>query len=419
MKPSNYAFSALAIWIAGAALSGCGGLQPPIESPAAMQQRQSIVDRTALSPSYQVLYHFRGGSDGAYPFAGLTDVKGTLYGTTSEGGTYNLGTIFSVTTAGTKDLLYSFRGGSDGQSPSATLTNINGTLYGTTSGGGGSGCSHGCGTVFSVTTTGTEKVVYSFRGGSDGADPSANLVNVNGTLYGTTYQGGFRCRGSHGCGTVYRISTTGNEKLLYSFGGGSDGANPEAGLTNVDGLLYGTTNYGGSSGRCCGTVFSMTTTGKKKLVYSFKGFSSDGSTPIAGLIDAGGTLYGATNEGGAYNHGVVFSVTPSGTEKVLHSFGKGSDGAFPYAGLIDVNHILYGTTDSGGSGCGSTGCGTVFSITTTGTEKVLHSFRGGCDGVEPLASLIDVKGTLYGTTYSGRDTCHGRTVWGIVFALNP
>ena len=123
----------------------------------------------------------------------------------------------------------------------------------------------------------------------------------------------------------------------------------------------------------------------------------DGNEPAAGLIDVDGTLYGTTAWGGGYGHGAAFSITSSGTEKVLHSFGKGTDGYYPQAGLIDVGGTLYGTTEYGGSGSCSNdfyhGCGTVFSITTGGKEKVLHSFSdAGAQGSNPLAGLIDVGG---------------------------
>jgi uncharacterized repeat protein (TIGR03803 family) len=145
------------------------------------------------------------------------------------------------------------------------------------------------------------------------------------------------------------------------------------------------------------------------VVYNFGALAAaqDGAGPVAGLIDVDGVLYGTTAYGGTSNYGTVFSLSTTGSEHVLHSFGGGSDREHPSAGLIDVNGTLYGTTEWGGSGsncqtsAGFSGCGTVYSISTTGTEHVLHSFGGGSDGVNPRAGLIDVKGTLYGTTYNG------------------
>ena len=239
--------------------------------------------------------------------------------------------------------------------------------------------------------------------------PYASLINVSGTLYGTTYYGG-----THNAGTIFSISTAGSVHVLYSFGSRFDGANPVANLVNVGGKLYGTTLFGGRYGG--GTVFTVSTTGKEHRLHSFGSTSSDGHWPSAGLIEVKGTLYGTTEEGGAYAAGTVFSITTSGTEHVLHSFGSGSDGDVPSGGLIDVSGTLYrgtlyGTTFEGGA----SGDGTVFSITTDGTEQVLHSFGGGFDGEEPWASLIDVNGTLYGTTEAGGYPYND----GTVFALSP
>jgi uncharacterized repeat protein (TIGR03803 family) len=192
-------------------------------------------------------------------------------------------------------------------------------------------------------------------------------------------------------------------------------------LIDVGGALYGTTQDGGACpfGGSCGTVFSITPEGSEKVLHSF-GKGSDGAVPQAGLIDVAGTLYGTTvaggEYGGEYGYGTVFSITTSGTEKVLHSFGKGSDGKEPFAGLIDVNGTLYGTTSAGGAqdkaSCYSLSCGTVFSITPQGSEKVLHSFGKGSDGQFPRADLTYENGRLIGTTSNG-----GTYRYGTVFAL--
>ncbi|MGA2761171.1 MAG: choice-of-anchor tandem repeat GloVer-containing protein, partial [Candidatus Cybelea sp.] len=194
---------------------------------------------------------------------------------------------------------------------------------------------------------------------------------------------------------------------------------------DVKGTLYGTTPYGGSgscndhgSGSGCGTVFSVTTAGKETVVYNFKGAPGDGSNPLGGLLNVNGTLYGTTQLGGTNGKGTVFAVTPSGKETVFYSFKGGSgDGSYPLADLANVNGTLYGTTISGGVLCKRySGCGTVFSVTTAGTETVLHRFKGwrGGDGAWPYAGLLNVNGTLYGTTYLG-----GRNNGGTVFSLTP
>jgi uncharacterized repeat protein (TIGR03803 family) len=408
----------LTISLAAVSLVDCGGSQPPMSASGTMPEnltgaRSRIgADRVrAASSSYRVLYSFTGDPDGARPMASLIDVKGILYGTTFGGGKHRgccvgPGTVFSTTATGIEHArTFRYAGG---KNSFADLINVGGTLYGTTAFGARAGCEpSGCGTIFSAGTRGKLHVLHSFTGPpGDGAFSDAGLINVRNTLYGTTSAGG-----RHGFGTVFNITTGGTEQVLHSFGRRSDGKRPEAALVNVDGTLYGTTVSGGAYG--FGTVFSITPGGTEKVLHSF-GSGNDGADPSAALIDVNGTLYGTTKAGGANSGGgTVFSTTPGGKEKVLHTFGKGADGLNPYAGLVDVHGTLYGTTFYGGS----YGAGTVFSITTSGMEKLLYSFcsQNACaDGSNPSAGLIDVSGTLYGTTgYSG---AHGD---GTVFALTP
>jgi uncharacterized repeat protein (TIGR03803 family) len=347
-------------------VAGCGGLQSPISAPSAMTHASAMAPartivhhiRTA-SPSYRVLYSFhRSGNDGEIPYAGLIDVKGMLYGTTTSGGTYGDGAVFSISTAGTEHVLHSFGGLPDGALPYAGLIDAKGTLYGTTFRGGTYG-KYGYGTVFSISTAGTEHVLHNFGSGSDGVSPYAGLIDVKGRLYGTTRYGGTYDPSYGRNGTVFSISTAGREHVLHSFGGRPDGAYPDAGLIAAKGTFYGTTSTGGSG--CgsygCGTVFSINTTRKERVLHSFGG-DSDGARPHASLIDVKGTLYGTTGDGGRYGLGTVFSISAAGSEHVLHSFGSGSDGNRPYASLIDENGTLYGTTIAGGKH----GSGTVFAL---------------------------------------------------------
>ncbi len=420
-----------------ALLAGCGGSQRLISAPGAMPQPPAIAPaRTAAhrSPksSYQQLYRFGPQIEGTHPDSGLLDVNGTLYGTTRRGGV-KYGTIYSISASGVHKVLYRFHGGSDGRYPYSGLIDVNGALYGTTSGGGSSNA----GTVYSVSTSGAERVLYSFKGGSDGVDPLAGLLDVNGTLYGTTLQGGGSgCLSRLGCGTVFRLTRSGRETVLHSFTGGSDGASPVAELIDVKGVLYGTTHIGGSTGGYCGnvgcgTVYSITSRGRENVLYAFQG-RSDGNGPVSGLIDVNGVLYGTTEYGGRQTLvceveglcGTVYSISTTGTEKVIHRFADGTDGANPVADLIAVNGVLYGTTTAGGA----TGycwqpngnCGTVYSITTAGQERVLYRFAAGTDGWYPFAPLTNVNGTLYGTTEDGgsKDVCCGTFGWGTIYALS-
>jgi uncharacterized repeat protein (TIGR03803 family) len=287
--------------------------------------------------------------------------------------------------------------------------------------------------VFSITPSGHETVLHGFAGSPDGSQPRAALHNLNGSLYGTTTLGGSYCPSGFvaACGTVFSVTTTGKEKVLHSFGNGTDGKVSFADLIDVNGTLYGTTAGGGtnscaSDGGPCGTVFSITPGGAEKVLHNFAGSPSDGSGPQAGLTNVGGTLYGTTCRGGANGYGTVYKITTSGTESVLYSFaGPPSDGSCPVAGLTNVGSTLYGTTCNGGAnasstyyGCLSKGDGTVFKITISGTESVLHSFAGPpSDGLNPLGGLTNVGGTLYGTTFYGGDC--GRTGCGTVFSIVP
>lgn len=376
-----------------------------------------------------VLYSFLGKDDGAYPVAGLTaDKTGTLYGTTGSGAantcrSHRCGTVFALIPSGsgyTERVLYRFRGyPADGALPQAPMIlDKKGALYGTTAQGGAAKQ----GTVFRLTPSGStyiESVLYSFRNGTDGARPFSGLIaDKTGALYGTTNQGG----GASAFGTVFKLTPSGGgylESVLHAFRGGTDGANPVAGLTADDtGALYGTTIGGGSG---VGTVFKLTPSGRgysESVVYSFQN-KSDGATPSARLItDTTGALYGTTAAGGTNGYGTVFKIVPSGTgytESVLYSFQNGNDGASPFPGLVaDAAGALYGMTTVGGM----KGFGTVFKLAPSGSgygESVLYSFQSGSDGANPYATLIaDKTGALYGTTVSG-----GTSNKGIVFRLTP
>ncbi len=364
---------------------------------------------------YQLIYRFPGTPSGSAP-AGLADYNGTLYGTTTGGGTKTLGTVF-VRSGGSTRTLYSFQGGADGAQPEGSLVAIDGVLYGTTEDGG----SAGDGTVFSITPSGDEHVVYSFKGGTDGALPVlAGLAAFGGKLYGTTSAGGnsgCRGQGSVGCGTLFVVTTSGDERVLHRFAGKPDGANP-AGTPIVSGsAFYGTTSYGGRYDY--GAVFKFSGS-SERIVYSFKGYP-DGAEPYAGLTAAGGNFFGTTTAGGAFaDAGTIFELTPSGTEHVLYSFKGAPDGALPYAGLTLVGKTMYGTTMDGGSaepaciGRGIVGCGTVFDIDEAGRYARLYRFRGHADGAGPLTPLVSESNSLYGTTLGG-----GTHDNGTLFQIQP
>jgi uncharacterized repeat protein (TIGR03803 family) len=366
----------------------------------------------ARAENFSVLYTFTGAPDGGEPYVALINVGGTLYGTTRDGGAANMGAVFTITPAGVESVLYSFKGGIDGEMPQASLINVGGILYGTTTAGG----NNGCGTVFTVTPAGVETVLYAFKCSTknDGAGPRAGLINVGGTLYGTTFGGG-----SDNLGTVFKVTKAGNETVVHSFGAAGDGNYPIAGLINVGGRLYGTTFEGGVND--LGTVFTISPAGKESVLYAFQS-SNDANTPFAPLLDVGGTLYGTSEFGGgnlcekgSTSCGAVFTITPSGHEAVLYSFQGKPDGEYPIAGLINVNGTLYGTTLGGGAGrnCGAAGCGTIFKLTTAGVETIVQSLSPD-DGIFPVASLLKLGHLLYGTAYEGGDNGSGN---GTVFTV--
>ena len=393
---------------------------------AAMGSCIVTVTSGTQNSNYAVIYSFLGGTDGTDPWGGLIeDLQGNLYGTTSRGGASGYGTVFKVDTTGKETVLYSFTGGVDGGLPYASLVEDSlGNLYGTTFGGGVSGK----GTVFKLNSSGKETVLYSFTNGADGGEPLGQLVmDAEGNLYGTASGGGNpACYNAHdgdyGCGTVFKVDTSGNQTALYSFTGtAGDGANPFGALVlDAQGNLYGTTGFGGTSScsldgsNGCGTVFKVDSTGKGTVLHSFTGTGGDGEYPsYSGLVqDSQGNLYGGSG-GGTYGLGVVFKVDTTGKETVLYSFkGTSGDGIGPNAVVPDSQGNLYGTTAAGGA----SGQGTVFKLDSSGKETVLYSFTGaGGDGGDPSPSqLLLAQGNLYGTTSSG-----GASNFGTAFRLLP
>jgi uncharacterized repeat protein (TIGR03803 family) len=274
--------------------------------------------------------------------------------------------------------------------------------------------------VFKLAPDGTETVLYTFAGEANGYNPIGLAKDTTGNLYGTSFfTGNGGC-----CGLVFKVAPDGTETTFYAFRGGSDAGYPEARvIADSAGNLYGTTAGGGGTG-CnggCGTIFKLAPDGTETILYAFSG-GADGYDPEAPLkMDDAGNLYGTANGGGANGLGVVFKLTPSGVESVLHSFAGGSDGegTFFNGPYLDSAGNVYGaTTYGGGTGCGGNGCGTIYELAPDGTETILHAFSGGTDGGYPASDLIaDKAGTLYGTAEIGGKTEDG--CCGTVFKLTP
>jgi trimeric autotransporter adhesin len=358
------------------------------------------VTLTVTAQVESVLYAFTGSTDGGNPGAGLIQGSdGNFYGTTEVGGASGDGTVFKVTPAGVESVLYSFTGGADGATPTARLIQgSDGNFYGTTQFGGTSND----GTVFKVTPAGVETVLHTFTDGADAGLPLAGLIQgSDGNFYGTSLQGG-----ANDGGTVFKVTPAGVESVLYSFTSGADGGFPQAALIQgSDGNFYGTTQVGGASGN--GTVFKVTPAGIETVLYSFGG-GTDGNYPYAGLTQGtDGNFYGTTEQGGANDLGTIFKVTPAGVETVLWTFAYGTDGMHPYGTLIQgADGNFYGTTYQGGTNAE----GTIFEITPTGVETVLYSFGGlsQSDGRFPQGGLIQgADGNFYGTTLAGSPSGYG------------
>src|ERR1022692_417265 len=372
--------------------------------------------------------------------------------------------------------LYSFKGGSDGSGPNGVTFGKNGSLYGSTYSGGTNTCginvAYLCGTVFELApATGggwTKTVLYSFNG-ADGAVPSPNPVGApgaslafgsNGTLYGTTETGGSNDSSGNGAvgGTVFELAppaTAGGlwtETVLYSFSNSFGAPHTPLGgvLVGPSGAVYGTTfsnEYPAGQYEAGGTVFALIPPSApggawtKHILVSLWPPTAMGNNPIAGVISAGGSLYGTTNITGTAGCGTVFEVSPPAaaggawTGTAIYDFdnGGGCQSVAPVA--VAPGGVLYGTTFNGGSGtlC-VVGCGTVFQLTPPAaaggawTEAVIYSFTGlNGDGASPAAGVVLGKnGVLYGTTTPGGSAtsgCHnpftGANGCGTVFELTP
>jgi uncharacterized repeat protein (TIGR03803 family) len=413
-----------------------------------------------------VIHTFTGGTDGAQPNSALTlGGTGLLYGTTVNGGgaaacSSGCGTVFQLSGSGRKwaeTVLYAFQGGSDGEQPfnAALALGPDGSLYGETLFGGA-----GNGTVFKLSPPSsggnwTETILYSFQGGKDGAVPESNiLLAADGTLYGTTYQGGTGC-GSTGCGTAFSLTppTSGpspwTHAVLYRFRGKNDGATPIGGvIAGSGGVLYGTTTAGGSAGcggEGCGTVFALTpnigSNGyTETILYDFKKKPEGLSVYNTLLLDSSGNLYGSTSNGGKGSCGggpltgcgTDFELTPPAggvgqwQQSVIHAFigkkpGGLYDGSYPNGALIaGAGGVLYGSTYGGGYAC-PVCAGTVYQLApptgggTTWTETLLYPFQAGDDGSGPQGGLVaDSGGQLFGITSGG-----GSANLGIAFMVTP
>jgi uncharacterized repeat protein (TIGR03803 family) len=354
-----------------------------------------------------------------------------------------------ATATGRETVLYTFLGGKDGAYPAAAvIEDGSGSIYGTTElGGGATACgSGGCGTVYKLTKANghfTETVLYRFKGGTDGAYPTGRLLlDKSGDLFGTTVNGGSKnC--TNGCGTVFElVPKTGGgytKRTIHEFKNSPDGANPQAGLLEIgQGILLGTTTYGGSSGygcyapnntNTCGTVFKLEPSGsgyRESIAYAFQP-PPDASAPDTNLLVSGGSIFGAAVNGGTggcvapnYTCGSVFSLTPVGSgysESVITLDGwNGDDGPNPIGGLAsNSSGDLFGVALNAYSSNGD-----VFELIPGSngySQSAIHKFTGSPDGSRPeSAPVVDKAGNVSGTTSQGGSSdCD----CGIIYQLTP
>jgi uncharacterized repeat protein (TIGR03803 family) len=351
---------------------------------------------------FTVIHMFTGGSgDGAYPYGGLIKHGGSFYGTTAAGGGTNVGTVFTVTPVGGVTLLHSFSV-QDGSQPWAAPTFVNGTLFGTTAAGGNGGFN--AGEVYEIESSGQLRVVLPFDLDMRGGEPYAGVTQFYNGIYGTAYKGGNSNRGA-----VYFIHPDKAWGGAHDFGGSvNDGMNPYASLTRVGNTLYGTASGGGAYGG--GTAYVLGKfSGSYETVYSFGGTSGDGTEPRGKLVSIGGNLYGSTEYGGSSGHGTVFVISASGSERVLYSFGS-VDAQNPIGDLSYFHGALLGSGYAGGAH----GKGGIFKVDLSGNETLLHSFSGKADGSGPRGSLVVYKGRLYGAASFG-----GASNDGTIFSIKP
>jgi uncharacterized repeat protein (TIGR03803 family) len=308
-----------------------------------------------------IFYSFPGGDDGQGPIGTLVrDAEGNLFEPTIQGGDFfclfpqRCGALVKVDPTGAETVLFRFDSlfsGSVTRNPlSGLVEDSAGNLYGTTFGDAPA--------VFRLGANGVFTPLYFFRefSATDGTNPlGALVVDQNGNLYGTTQTGG-----TSNNGTVYILDQNANETILHNFAASGDGRLPRGRLLrDATGNLYGTTFAGGISNK--GTIFKLSSSGQETILYNFGAVAGDGANPPAGVImDNLGNLYGTTYLGGLHNNGTVFKLSPAGKLTILYNFTGGDDGAHPYDDLDrDAGGNLFGTAFDGGA----SGLGTVFKLT--------------------------------------------------------
>ena len=386
-----------------------------------MEHRRTVLSMIAVAllfavaasaQTYTKLYTYPIGS-GAYSGIGFPQVMsqgrdGNLYSTIQNDGTKNVGTVYSMTAAGTLSTVYSFcalTSCADGSYPWGGVTlGFDGNFYGTTQGGG----THGAGTVFKVTPTGTLTTLWNFANGTDDSAPTYTTVQgQDGNMYGVSEE---QYAGQNGA--FFKVSAAGVFKALKDFAY-INGSNPNLPTQGTDGNFYGTAQGGGDPTCKCGVIYKATPTGAITVLHTFKGYPTDGYRPLGILVQGtDGNFYGTTYKGGTtFGNGTVFKITPAGVYTLLYSFNYGNgnfDAQLPAAGLtLGTDGNFYGVASAGGT----KNAGAIFKITPAGAETVLYSFcsvtcNDGFGAATPL--VLHTDGKFYGNT-------NGNSLGGSVF----
>ncbi|WP_156891797.1 beta strand repeat-containing protein [Nevskia ramosa] len=408
--------------VATNAVPGCAGAVINLTSLGPAGTVYRLTPAGALTTLSCFTYDSAGRyADGTGPDAALTlGADGAFYGTTISAGlvpagttptnpsapSQGSGTVFRVTSSGSIRRIATFSAPpSEGRTVSgALLQAADGTFYGVTASGTPKGYG---GSIFRLTASGTLSTLYQFSGG--GQPESGLSLGPDGAYYGVAELGG-----ANGLGSVFRITAAGEFSTVYSFTGGGNGLRPKTALTlGSDGLFYGTTSEGGS-GSGSGTIFRVSPTGSYTPLHSFD-LATSGNQPLGKLLLASdGNFYGTTTSFGANSFGTLYRLTPAGVVTVLHAFrGDTTEGGGPAAGVIQgADGALYGTTAGGGSNAG----GTVYRVTLDGAYSTLYNFRSGAPGENPRSPLLLGRdGNFYGTA-SNISFGDSR---GVVYRLTP
>lgn len=363
----------------------------------------------AQTPTVVVQYPY---PTGAGAFAPIEGSDGAYYSVLGEQGTSGCGGVARDTTVGIYTALYTFscQNGSPNYPAREMVQGGDGNFYGATTGGGGGPpalCSlDGCGTIFRLTPAGNLTTLYQFQDNGDGALPMAGLIEgSDGDFYGATTFGG----DANQDGTIFRISSTGTYTQLHLFSGGAGGSHPTGPLVQgSDDDFYGITSDGGDAACAasglnarCGTIFRITPSGDFAVLYSFTG-GADGGEAFAGESQSGlvegsdGAFYGTTTFGGdlslcGQGCGTIFRITSSGDFTTIYTFENGDDGSLPLDGLFaGGDGDLYGLSSN-------TSGNILFRVTKSGALTVLYAGSGQPASIDPLTTLLQGDdGNFYG-----------------------